>query len=94
MRACYEAGIKVGRDLSVCAVNDEGLGAYLTPSLTCLQSLPRATYLRRALGWMLSKEKWDGPLLLQPDQAEVPLFVGESTGPAPQLAQTRFAEAG
>ena len=80
MRAFYDAGIKVGRDVSVCAVNDEGLGAYLIPSLTCLQSPPRAPFLDRAIHWMLHGE-WTGPLLVQPD--DVPMFVGDSTGPAP-----------
>jgi DNA-binding LacI/PurR family transcriptional regulator len=81
MRALYEAGLKVGSDVSVCAVNSEGLGRYLTPTLTALESPPRAHYLRRAAHWLLSDEKWQGPLLTQPD--DVPIFEGESTGPAP-----------
>jgi DNA-binding LacI/PurR family transcriptional regulator len=80
MRAFYDAGIKLGRNVSVCAVNDEGLGAYLIPSLTCLQSPPRAPYLEKAVDWILNGE-WTGPLLIQPD--DVPLFLGDSTGPAP-----------
>ena len=83
MRAFYEAGMKVGHDISICAVNDEGIGPYLVPSLTSLQCLPRVTYLRKALDWMLSGGDWQGPLLLQPDESEVPVFVGESTGPVP-----------
>lgn len=80
MRAFYDAGIKVGRDVSVCAVNDEGLGPYLIPSLTSLQSPPRAPYLDKAINWMLHGV-WTGPLLVQPD--DVPMFLGDSTGPAP-----------
>ena len=81
MRAFYDAGIKVGRDVSVCAVNDEGLGPYLIPSLTCLQSPPRALYLEKAVNWILNGH-WNGPLLIQPE--DVPMLVGDSTGPAPE----------
>lgn len=81
MRALHEAGLEIGRDVSVCAVNDEGMGRYLLKTLTALESPPRAHYLRQAVEWMLRGEgPWEGPLLIQPD--EVPLFVGESTGPA------------
>ena len=81
MRAAHEAGLKVGDDISVCAVNSEGLGRYLQPTLTALEAPPRAPYLRRALQWMMSDEAWQGPLLIEAD--DVPLFEGESTGPAP-----------
>ena len=80
MRAFHNAGIKVGRDVSVCAVNDEGLGPYLIPSLTCLQSPTRAPHLERAINWILN-DHWEGPLLIQPD--DVPVFIGASTGLAP-----------
>ena len=94
MRACYEAGVKVGQDVSICAVNDEGIGPYLVPSLTALQSLPRVVYLRKALDWILSGGEWQGPLLMQPHEIEVPLFLGESTGPIPAEAALRVASAG
>ena len=81
MRAAHEAGLKVGDDISVCAVNSEGLGRYLQPTLTALEAPPRAPYLRRALQWMTSDEAWPGPLLIEAD--DVPLFEGESTGPVP-----------
>jgi DNA-binding LacI/PurR family transcriptional regulator len=80
MRALHEAGLKIGDDVSVCAVNSEGIGRYLLRSLTALEAPPRALYLRRACEWMLGKEQWQGPLLVQP--SDVPLFEGESTGPA------------
>lgn len=81
IRALHDAGLKVGRDVSVCAVNSEGLGRYLLPSLTALEAPPRSLYLRRAGEWMLSAGAWEGPLLLQPE--DIPMFEGESTGPAP-----------
>jgi LacI family transcriptional regulator len=81
MRALHEAGIRIGDDVSVCAINSEGLGRYLLRSLTALEAPPRALYVRRALNWALSDQDWQGPLLVQPE--DVPLFEGESTGPAP-----------
>jgi DNA-binding LacI/PurR family transcriptional regulator len=81
MRALKDAGLDVGQDVSVCAVNDEGVGRYLYKSLTALESLPRSYFLRRVTEWMVSKGKWKGPLLVQPD--DVPLFAGETAGPAP-----------
>ena len=80
MRALQEANLEIGRDVSVCAVNDEGIGHYLLKTLTALESPPRAKYLRKPVDWMLGDEQaWDGPLLIQPD--DVPLFIGESAGP-------------
>ena len=81
MRALHEAGLEIGVDVSVCAVNGEGIGQYLLRSLTELASPPRALYLHQAAEWMLGNEEWEGPLLIQPK--DVPLFEGESTGPAP-----------
>lgn len=81
MRALHEVGLNVGTDVSVCAVNSEGLGRYLIPSMTALESPPRSLFLHRACEWMLSEDTWQGPLLIQPE--DVPLVEGESTGPAP-----------
>jgi DNA-binding LacI/PurR family transcriptional regulator len=79
MRAFHEAGIRVGQDVSVCAVNDEGMGRYLTPTLTSTQMPDPAPFLEVGLEWMLQRGSgWTGSLLLQP--ANVSLFVGESTG--------------
>ncbi|MBC8010440.1 MAG: substrate-binding domain-containing protein [Burkholderiales bacterium] len=80
IRAAHEHGLRIGSDLSVCAVNDEGFGPYLIPSLTSLQSTPRAQYLRKAATWLLTVKGWATPSLHQPGDA--PLFIGESTGPA------------
>ncbi|RYX82001.1 LacI family transcriptional regulator [bacterium] len=81
MRALYEGGLKVGVDVSVCAVNGEGIGRYLMPTLTALESPPRSLYLRQASEWMINGGEWRGPLLIQPE--DIPLFQGESTGPVP-----------
>lgn len=82
MRALHEHRLRIGADVSVCAVNDEGFGPFLIPSLTCLRSTSRARDLRKASRWLLTGKGWDKPGLHQPDDA--PFFAGESTGPAPR----------
>lgn len=80
MRALHEHGLQPGKDISVCAVNDEGFGPYLIPSLTCLRATPRAPHLRKAVKWLLTGEAWSKPSLHQPKDSL--LFLGESTSPA------------
>lgn len=80
LRACYERGVTVGRDLSVCTINNEPTGRYLCPSLTGLEMPNLTAAIRRAFDWFGQAGDWAGPLLLTPDRAE--LLAGESTGPA------------
>jgi DNA-binding LacI/PurR family transcriptional regulator len=82
MRALHEVGLDIGTDISVCAVNSEGIGRFLLKTLTALEAPPRSLYLRKVTEWMMGDEDWEGPLLVQPE--DVPLFEGESTGPAPE----------
>ncbi|MFT3785851.1 MAG: LacI family DNA-binding transcriptional regulator [Tepidisphaeraceae bacterium] len=85
MRALHERSLAIGRDVSICALVDEGLCRYLVPSLTCTQMPDPGPFLEVALEWMLrSGFEWNDSLLLQP--ANVSLFVGESTGPCPSAA--------
>lgn len=81
MRALHEAGIRVGRDVSLCAVNDVGLARFLCPSLTCTLMPDPEPFLAVGYEWMTGRVAWEDRLLLQP--ADVSLFVGESTGPCP-----------
>jgi hypothetical protein len=81
MRAMFEAGLTVGRDVSVCAANDEGLAAFLWPRLTSTRMPDPIPHLAGCLRWMRSRSS-TAAQLIQP--AEVPLFIGESTGPAPR----------
>lgn len=83
MRALHERGMRIGRDVSVVAVNDEGLGRYLVPSLTSLRTPPRDRYVRKAIDWMIHRAEWKTPTLVQP--AGAPIFIGESSGPAPKV---------
>jgi len=88
LRAIHEHGLVAGKDISVCVVNDEGLARYLTPTLTALERVDPVPYISMYARHMASgKKEWDGPLVIHPD--EVPLFVGESTGPAPVLTHVR-----
>src|SRR5690606_29696691 len=91
MRAFYECGYKVGRDVAVCAVNGEGMAQYLVPSVTCLELQDLRPYLRVALHWMRTGE-WVGSLLVQP--SDVTMFYGESTVPeAPSVTDPQAAYA-
>ncbi len=77
MRAFYECGIRPGRDVSVCAVDSEGIGGMLVPSLTALEATDPSPYFALCLEWIRGSGEWPGPLLLQPDEA--PVAVREST---------------
>lgn len=85
-RACHERGIDVGRDIAICS-SDDGAGEapYFIPSLTALQDPDPTPYLSTCFDWMVRGGDWEGPLLLQP--REVPIFVGESTRPAWEVAR-------
>src|SRR5205807_225087 len=87
MRAMRDRRIEVGKDVSVGVINDEGLGRYLSPSLTSIEMPAPEPYLAVCLDWMRrAGAGWVGSLLLQPQQ--LPLYVGESTGPC--LAKLRI----
>ena len=83
MRAIADEGLAVGKDLSICVGDDDaGRAQFLTPSLTSLKDPPWKPYLNVCLDWFANAAKpWVGPLLVQPP--DVPIFIGESTGPAP-----------
>jgi hypothetical protein len=79
MRALHAAGLRPGRDLAVCTLNDDGLGDMLIPSLTAQAVVDPAPYLQVALDWILHLDRpWEGPLLVQPDACLV--AARESTG--------------
>ncbi|MFA9478120.1 GntR family transcriptional regulator [Phycisphaerales bacterium AB-hyl4] len=81
-RAMADRNIQVGKDISVCVINDEGLARFMTPSLTSIETPDPTPYLSVCLDWLSgSNDQWVGSLLLEPSR--LPLFVGSSTGPAP-----------
>lgn len=80
-RAIEKNGLTVGKDISICAINDEMLAPWLTPTLTSLQIANTKALLGKCVEWMANGGKsWNGSKLLTPKT--VPLFKGESTGPA------------
>lgn len=82
MSACAECGLEVGKDISICEMNDEGLAKYLNPTLTSFEITDSTAYLSVCLDWMKGGGKdWTGPLLVKPKQMHI--FKGRSTGPAP-----------
>ena len=78
IRACYERGIQVGADLSICAVNLEPPAEFFCPSITGLNTPDLSDELGRCFEWFVSDKKWKGPMLLEPKDTN--LFRGESTG--------------
>lgn len=79
-RACHDMGMQVGKDLAVAVVNDEGLGPFITPSLTSLAQPDYADLIRQCMRWMLDeRDGWRGPMVIEP--AELKLVIGESTVP-------------
>jgi DNA-binding LacI/PurR family transcriptional regulator len=84
MRALYEQGLQVGKDVSVFSAEDwADTAPFLTPALTCLKDRDPKPYLSVCIDWMVRGGKdWVGPLLVQPADAMV--FQGETVGPCPE----------
>lgn len=86
MRALMDHGLQPGRDIAICAADDDGGRAqYLCPSLSCVATPDPSPYLDVCLDWFAGGGgEWIGPRLIRPLQT--PIFVGESTawfrGPA------------
>jgi DNA-binding LacI/PurR family transcriptional regulator len=82
MRAMLDAGIRIGHDVSIGAINGEGLAPFMNPTLTSTQTPDIDPFLEVVLEWIQQrKPDWDAPMLLQPSR--VPLYIGASTGPCP-----------
>ena len=79
MRACWEKGLVLGGDISICAINIESPAKYMTPSVTGLDTPDLTKLLHKGFDWFSSKNKWRGALRLQPLSAQ--FMRGESTRP-------------
>jgi hypothetical protein len=76
MRACYEQGVIVGRDLSVVTINTVN-GRYLCPSLAGLDMPDVAPIMQKVFDvFAHASGSWEGQLLLEPHDPI--LFEGES----------------
>jgi DNA-binding LacI/PurR family transcriptional regulator len=81
-RAMQGSSLTAGRDIFLCAINDEMLAPWMNPSLTALRMPDLADMLGTCVRWMAKGGgDWPGSQLLVPP--DVPLFQGDSTGPVP-----------
>ncbi len=81
IKAAKSVGLKVGRDLSVCTVNDEFLAPWMDPTITSLRMADPEPMLTKCVKWMKhGGTGWRGSKLLVPKK--IPLYIGDSTGPA------------
>ncbi|MBN1557949.1 MAG: GntR family transcriptional regulator [Lentisphaerae bacterium] len=87
MRALADAGLKPGRDVSVCSAVEDYRARYAIPSITCVRAIDPSPYYARCLDWMCSDSPWNGPLLLKPRSRSI--FKGDSTGPPPPIPHAR-----
>lgn len=85
MRACWERGLTVGRDVSICAINIEAPARFMTPSVTGLDTPNLSKLLGRCFDWFSDDNEWTGSRCLEPPRAE--FIKGESTGPNPNIAK-------
>jgi len=81
MRACWDQGLVVGKDVSICSINIESPARYMFPSVTGLDLPDFSKQLRKCFDWFTSDRPWEGSRRLEPTRAE--FFAGESTGPGP-----------
>ena len=82
IRACHDMGVQVGVDLSICTINNEPSGRYLSPSLTGLEMPEIAPLVEPCFEWFASEDtEWQQDLRIVPHAAN--LFAGESTGLVP-----------
>lgn len=79
MRAAHDAGIRVGRDISVIGWSDIELASIYTPSLTVVQPPDLQPYVARGLEWIQSGGKMKVNDL-HFESASASLWIGESTG--------------
>jgi DNA-binding LacI/PurR family transcriptional regulator len=82
IRACWERGMTVGKDVSICAINIESPARFMTPSVTGLDTPKLSKLLGQCFDWFTDNDgEWDGTKRLEPAREE---FVqGESTGAVP-----------
>ncbi len=83
IRALLDHGLRVGKDVSVCAMEGDIWAKYLSPSQTVLTPPYPDAYVEVCVDWFAKRtEPWVGPRLMEP--STLALFKGESTGPAPK----------
>jgi DNA-binding LacI/PurR family transcriptional regulator len=82
IRALLEHGVRVGKDVSVCAMEGGQQGHLMWPSWTVLNTPEPDVYIEACVEWMAKRiEPWTGPMLMEP--ATMTVCKGESTGQSP-----------
>lgn len=90
IRAMLDRGIQVGKDVSVCVINDEGFAQYVNPTITSVMMIDPVPYLKICLERIKShRSVWQGSILFQPSEPKI--FIGQSTGPAPLASEPLVA---
>lgn len=83
IRAAAEAGIVVGEQLSVCTVDCEGIGKYMSPPIASFERPNPVEFMNACADWFAEGgflDAWRGPLLLEPNRLK--FFDGGSIGSA------------
>lgn len=88
MRGLQECGLRVGRDVSVGVVNDEGMSQLVYPTLTAIQMPDVTAQLTRCVKWMMQGGPWKGPRLMTPSTNQ--MYAGQSSGPAPRPSRRKI----
>lgn len=78
MRACWERGVRVGKDLSIASVNIEPPAEFFCPSITGLNTPDLSGVLAECCEWFFRRSAGRAFDLLEPRASS--LFQGESTG--------------
>jgi DNA-binding LacI/PurR family transcriptional regulator len=88
IRAASELGMSIGSELSVCTIDGEGIGKFLSPSIASFERPDPTMYMNACVDWFASGGKvdtWEGPLLLEPSKLDI--FEGRSIGPPQHLSR-------
>ncbi len=81
IRACWENGLRPGKDISIATVNLEPPAEFFYPSITGLSTPDLSDVLKQCFDWFFNEEDWEGNRLLEPEESV--LFAGESVGMSP-----------
>ncbi len=83
IRAFEDHGVRVGHDVVVAAVTDEGLAHWTIPRITSINLPNTKPLITECMDWFAQGGAWTGPLRLLPKEPS--LFIGESTVPTTSL---------
>ncbi len=74
IRAAAEAGITIGEQLSVCTIDCEGIGKFMSPPIASFERPDPVEYMNSAADWFAKEgtvDTWQGPLLLEPSKLNI-----------------------